>query len=133
MEAFKTNNNPDAYEELVDKLLQSRENAERLAMDWLDLSRYADSHGLHADGLRTMWPWRDWVLNAFESNMPYDQFVTKQLAGDLLPNATKNDVLATAFNRNTPMTAEGGVIDEEWRLNYVYRTETFGLLLWVLQ
>lgn len=127
VEAFKTNNNPDAYEELVDKLLQSRENAERLAMDWLDLSRYADSHGLHADGLRTMWPWRDWVLNAFESNMPYDQFVTKQLAGDLLPNATKNDVLATAFNRNTPMTAEGGVIDEEWRLNYVFdRTETFG-------
>ena len=126
IEAFKANKNPNAYEELVDKLLQSKENAERLTMDWLDLSRYADSHGLHADGLRTMWPWRDWVLDAFQSNMPYDQFVTKQLAGDLLPNATSNDILATAFNRNNPMTAEGGVIDEEWRLNYVFdRTETF--------
>lgn len=126
VEAFKENKNPHAYEELVDKLLQSQANAERLTMDWLDLSRYADSHGLHADGLRTMWPWRDWVLNAFQANMPYDQFVTKQLAGDLLSNATKENVIATAFNRNNPMTAEGGVIDEEWRLNYVFdRTETF--------
>lgn len=126
IEAFIENKNPDAYEKMVDKLLQSDEYAERLTMDWLDLSRYADSHGLHADGLRTMWPWRNWVLNAFKSNMPYDQFVTKQLAGDLLPNASRNDILPTAFNRNTPMTAEGGVIDEEWRLNYVFdRTETF--------
>ena len=99
--------------------------AERLALDWMDLSRYADSHGLHADGLRTMWPWRDWVLKAFKENMPYDKFVTWQIAGDLIPNKTREQDLATAFNRNTPMTAEGGVIDEEWRLHYVFdRTET---------
>jgi hypothetical protein len=96
-----------------------------MALDWMDLSRYADSHGLHADGIRTMWPWRDWVLKAFQENMPYDQFVTWQLAGDLIPEATQEQKLATAFNRNSPMTAEGGVIDEEWRLHYVFdRTET---------
>ena len=115
-----------SYERLVDRLMNSSAFAERLTLDWLDLSRYADSHGLHADGLRTMWPWRDWVIKAFENNMPYDQFVTLQLAGDLLPNSTTEQKLATAFNRNSPMTAEGGVIDEEWRLHYVFdRTETF--------
>jgi hypothetical protein len=86
VENFKADTSPMAYENIVDKLLTSNENAERLTMDWLDLSRYADSHGLHADGLRTMWPWRDWVINAFKNNMPYDEFVTKQLAGDLFPN-----------------------------------------------
>ena len=117
---------PGNYERLVDRLIESNSFAERLTLDWLDLSRYADSHGLHADGIRTMWPWRDWVIKAFENNMPYDQFVTLQLAGDLIPNATREQKLATAFNRNSPMTAEGGVIDEEWRLNYVFdRTETF--------
>jgi len=84
---FIENTSPDAYDKLVDQLLNSTENAERLAMDWLDLSRYADSHGLHADGIRTMWPWRDWVIDAFKKNLPYDEFVTKQLAGDLLPNS----------------------------------------------
>ena len=124
---FKNDESPKAYEKIIDKLLASEENAERLTMDWLDLSRYADSHGLHADGLRTMWPWRDWVINAFKNNMPYDEFVTKQLAGDLLTNPSRQDIIPTAFNRNTPMTAEGGVVDEEWRLNYVFdRTETFG-------
>jgi hypothetical protein len=124
---FKNDKSPDAYEKIVDKLLMSDENAERLTMDWLDLSRYADSHGLHADGLRTMWPWRDWVINAFKNNMPYDEFVTKQLAGDLITNPSRQDIIPTAFNRNTPMTAEGGVVDEEWRLNYVFdRAETFG-------
>ena len=114
------------YERLVDRIMNSTSFAERLTLDWLDLSRYADSHGLHADGMRTMWPWRDWVIGAFEKNMPYDQFVTWQLAGDLLPDATREQKLATAFNRNTPITAEGGVIDEEWRLNYVFdRAETF--------
>lgn len=123
--SFLNNSSEGAYTELVDKLLNSHTYAERMAVDWMDLSRYADSHGLHADGLRTMWPWRDWVIKAFDENMPYDQFVTWQLAGDLLPNATREQKLATAFNRNSPMTAEGGVIDEEWRLNYVFdRTET---------
>jgi hypothetical protein len=125
VDSFLNNSSERAYTELVDKLLNSHAYAERMAVDWMDLSRYADSHGLHADGLRTMWPWRDWVIKAFDENMPYDQFVTWQLAGDLLPNATREQKLATAFNRNSPMTAEGGVIDEEWRLNYVFdRTET---------
>ena len=125
LDAFLNDKNEKAFENLVDRLLDTDAHAERLALDWLDIARYADSHGLHADGVRTMWPWRDWVLKAFKENMPYDQFVTWQLAGDLLPNATQEQKLATAFNRNSPMTAEGGVIDEEWRLHYVFdRTET---------
>ncbi len=127
---FLDSDDPNAYEHIVDQLLSSTASAERLTTEWLDVARYADSHGLHADGYRMMWPWRDWVIKAFESNMPYDQFITKQLAGDLLPNATKEDILATAFNRNHAMTAEGGAIDEEWRLNYVWdRTETMSTAL----
>ena len=125
VDEFINDNSEKAYENLVDRLLNTPAHAERMALDWIDLSRYADSHGLHADGIRTMWPWRDWVLKAFQENMPYDQFVTWQLAGDLIPEATQEQKLATAFNRNSPMTAEGGVIDEEWRLHYVFdRTET---------
>ena len=125
VDEFINDNSEKAYENLVDRLLNTPAHAERMALDWMDLSRYADSHGLHADGVRTMWPWRDWVLKAFQENMPYDQFVTWQLAGDLIPEATQEQKLATAFNRNSPMTAEGGVIDEEWRLHYVFdRTET---------
>lgn len=125
LDRFMANSSPTAFENEVDRLLESDAAAERLAVDWLDLARYADSHGLHADGERIMWPWRDWVIKAFKENMPYDQFVTWQLAGDLIPNATREQKLATAFNRNSPMTAEGGVIDEEWRLHYVFdRTET---------
>lgn len=127
IDAFLADQQVNAYEKVVDRLLQSSACAERLTMDWLDVSRYADSHGMHADGWREMWPWRDWVISAFEENMPYDQFVTWQLAGDLLPDASKDQILATAFNRNHPMTAEGGIIDEEFRLNYVFdRTETAG-------
>ena len=123
--SFVENPDENAYEKLIEGLLSTDAHAERLTVDWMDLSRYADSHGLHADGARTMWPWRDWVLEAIKSNMTYDQFVTWQIAGDLLPDATTTQKLATAFNRNTPMTAEGGVVDEEWRLNYVFdRTET---------
>ncbi len=122
---FINDNSTNAYEKVVDKFLNSVAHAEMLTLDWLDLSRYADSHGLHADGARTMWPWRDWVINSFEKNMPYDQFVTWQIAGDLFENPTREQKLATAFNRNSPMTAEGGAIDEEWRLHYVFdRTET---------
>lgn len=125
IDAFLADDNPDAYEKVVDRLLASDAYGERMAMDWMDLSRYADSHGMHADGYRMMWQWRDWVINAFNDNMPYDEFVTWQLAGDLFPNATKEQKLATAFNRNHPMTAEGGVIDEEFRLEYVFdRAET---------
>ncbi len=130
MDAFLENDDQDAYETVVDKLLSSDAHAERLTMEWMDVSRYADSHGLHADGWRNMWPWRDWVIDAFKNNMPYDQFITMQLAGDLLPNAGREEILATAFHRNHPMTAEGGAIDEEFRLEYVAdRTNTTATVL----
>lgn len=125
--SFLNDHSSDAYEKVVDRLLDSDSYAERLTLEWLDLARYSDSHGYHADGLRYMWPWRDWVINAFRENKPYDEFITEQLAGDLLPNATKEQILATGFNRNHPMTAEGGAIDEEFRVDYVAnRTNTFG-------
>lgn len=127
IDAFLQDKSPQAYEKVVDRLLKTYAYAERMAMEWLDVARYADSHGMHADGWRMMWPWRDWVIKSFKNNMPYDQFSTWQIAGDLLPNATKEQILATAFNRNHPMTAEGGVIDEEFRLKYVFdRTNTIG-------
>jgi hypothetical protein len=127
IESFINDNGPDAYEKVVDRLLSSDAYAERLTTEWLDVARYADSHGYHADGSRMMWPWRDWVIKAFQNNKPYNEFVTEQLAGDLLPNPTKEQILATAFNRNHPTTAEGGAIDEEFRVEYVTnRTNTFG-------
>ncbi len=127
IDAFLADGSDDAYDKVVDRLLSSTAFAERMALDWLDLARYADSHGFHADGSRRMWPWRDWVIDAFRENMPYDQFVTEQLAGDLIPNASKDQVIATAFNRNHPMTAEGGALDEEFRQEYVAnRTNTIG-------
>lgn len=127
IDAFLSDTAPDAYEKVVDRLLNSDAHAERLTLEWLDVARYADSHGMHADGYRLMWPWRDWVIDAFRENMTYDKFVTLQLAGDLMPNATQEQILATAFNRNHPMTDEGGVIDEEFRLKYVAdRTITAG-------
>ena len=114
------------YNRLVDSLLATDATAERLAAEWMDVARYADSHGLHADGIRTMWPWRDWVLGAFRENKSYKDFVTEQLAGDLMPDATRDQILATAFNRNHPMTAEGGANDEEYRVMYVMdRANTF--------
>lgn len=127
MEDFLNDSSPEAYDRVVDGLLKSDAYAERMTLEWLDVARYADSHGFHADGLRTMWPWRDWVINAFKNNKPYDEFVAEQLAGDLMPNATKDQVIATAFNRNHPMTAEGGAVDEEFRVEYVAnRTNTLG-------
>lgn len=126
IDAFVADNSDQAFETVVDRLLSSPEYGERMAMEWMDVSRYADSHGLHADGYRMMWPWRDWVINAFNENMSYKDFVSWQLAGDMMPNATYDQKLATAFNRNHTMTGEGGAIDEEYRLGYVYdRTETF--------
>ena len=120
IDAFLNDGSPVAYEKVVDRLLATDAYAERMAMEWMDVARYADSHGLHADGWRLMWPWRDWVIKAFKENMPYDEFITLQLAGDLLPNATQDQKLATAFHRNHPMTAEGGAVDEEFRLEYVF-------------
>jgi hypothetical protein len=127
MDRFLNDASPDAYEKVVDGLLRDSAYGEKMALHWLDLARYADSHGYQDDNLRTQWPWRDWVIHAFNTNMPYDKFVTWQLAGDLIPNATKEQLLATGFNRNHKITEEGGVIDEEYRVEYVTdRTNTFG-------
>ena len=118
---------PDAYDRVVDRLLASPAYGERMAVEWLDLARYADSHGYQDDGMRTMWPWRDWVIDAFNRNMPLDQFVTWQLAGDLLPAATDEQRLATGFNRNHMQSQEGGVVAEEYRVEYVAdRVNTLG-------
>lgn len=126
-ERFFQDNSPKAYEKVVDELLSSPHYGEKMAIHWLDVARYADSHGYQDDGLRTMWPWRDWVIHAFNENYPYDQFITWQLAGDLLPETNKEVLLATGFNRNHKITQEGGVIDEEYRVEYVTdRTNTFG-------
>ncbi len=124
---FEKDDNPDAYEKVVDRLLQTDAYAEMMTTNWLDIARYADSHGYQDDLERIMFPWRDWVIHAFKKNMPYDQFVTWQLAGDLLPNPTREQIIATAFNRNHKITQEGGVIPEEYRVEYVSdRTQTFG-------
>lgn len=126
IDAFVNNNSPDAYEAVVDQFLADSSFGERLAMEWLDIARYADSHGYQDDLERSMWPWRDWVIKAFNENMPYDQFVQWQLAGDLFENASYEQKLATAFNRNHKITQEVGVIDEEYRVTYVLdRTNTF--------
>ncbi|MAN87925.1 MAG: hypothetical protein CL555_14175 [Algoriphagus sp.] len=114
------------YENLIDNLLEEKSFGEKLAILWMDISRYADSYGYQDDNIRTQWPYRDWVIHALNSNLPYDQFITWQIAGDLLPNPTKEQILATAFNRNHKYTEEGGVIDEEYRVEYVLdKTNTF--------
>lgn len=107
------------YEEVVDHLLHSSRHGERMAMQWLDAARYADTNGYNNDETRTMWPWRDWVIRAFTDGMPYDQFLTEQLAGDLLPNATVSQRVATGFNRNHVLTTEGGIFEEEYHVEYV--------------
>ncbi len=123
---FLKDDSPQAYEKMVNELLGSKHYGEKMSIQWLDLARYADSHGYQDDGLRTMWPWRDWVIHAFNSNYSYAKFVTWQLAGDLLPKPSKEMLLATGFNRNHKITQEGGVIDEEYRVEYVNdRTNTF--------
>jgi hypothetical protein len=127
LEQFKNDASPKAFEKMIDHYLGSIDYAEHMASEWMDIARYADTHGYQDDFERIMWPWRDWVIHAFDKNMPYDSFVTYQLAGDLLPNATKEQILATGFNRNHKITYEGGVIPEEYRVEYVEdRTITFG-------
>src|SRR5262249_44727956 len=116
-EAFIADGSPDAYEKQVDRLLSSPRYGERWAAMWLDLARYADSKGYEKDSSRPgVWPYRDWVIDAFNSNMPYDKFVITQLAGDLLPNASFEDRIATSFHRQTPVNDEGGTDNEEFRL-----------------
>ena len=109
----------ETYEQAVDRLLDSPHFGEHMAVEWLDLARYADTNGYFSDKPRTMWLWRDWVIKAFNSNMPYEQFTIEQLAGDLLPNCTVNQKIATGFNRNHMANNETGIIDEEFRVEYV--------------
>jgi mono/diheme cytochrome c family protein len=127
VDAFLADDSTAAFARVADRLLASPRFGERLAIDWLDAARYADSFGYQADGDTHVWPWRDWVISAFNDNLPFDQFVTWQLAGDLLPGATRQQRLATAFCRLHRMTNEGGSIPEEWRNEYVSdRVHTFG-------
>ena len=125
IDAFMADENPQAYEKVVDRLLQTDAHAERLALEWLDVARYADSHGYSLDGYRSMWPWRDWVIDAFQRNLSYSDFLTWQLAGDLLPEATQEQRLATAFLRNQRLNSEGGIVPAEYMMEYaVDRTVT---------
>jgi hypothetical protein len=128
VETFVADMSPDAYDKLLDRLFASPRYGERMATDWMDLARYSDSYGFQVDRPRPdMWPWRDWVIKSFNENLPWDQFTLWQVAGDLLPNATDEQVLATAFNRLHQQESEGGSIEEEYRVNYVNdRVTTFG-------
>lgn len=127
LDAFLADTSEAAYERVVDRLLASPAYGERMAAEWLDVARYGDSHGYQDDGLRNMWPWRDWVIRVFNDNIRFDDFVTWQLAGDLLPEPTGDQILATGFNRNHLQSQEGGIVPEEYRVEYVAdRTETFG-------
>ncbi|HEY1170479.1 MAG TPA: DUF1553 domain-containing protein [Verrucomicrobiae bacterium] len=127
IDAFLSDKSPKAYEKVIDRLLQSPAYGEQMAREWLDLARYADTFGYQADVDMNMYPWRDWVIKAYNENLPYDKFITWQLAGDLLPKPTRDQYLATAFNRLHRQTNEGGSIDEEFRVEYVSdRVHTMG-------
>ena len=131
VDSFVADKSPDAYEKRVDQLLASPHYGERMAMEWLDLARYSDTHGYHIDSLRAMWPWRDWVIKAYNQNMPYDQFTVKQLAGDLLPNATLDDKIATGFNRNNMINFEGGAVPQEYHAEYVIDRASTTATVWL--
>ena len=127
VDAFLADPAPNAYEKLIDKLLQSPRFGEHMGRNWLDLARYGDTHGLHLDNERSMWKYRDWVINAFNSNKPFNEFTVEQLAGDLLPNSTIDQKIATGFVRANVSTSEGGSINDEVLVRYaVDRTETMG-------
>lgn len=127
IDAFLSDSSPDNYEKQVDRLLASPHYGEKMAIDWLDLARFADSHGYTVDKFRDMSPYRDWVIKAFNTNMPYDTFIHDQLAGDLMPHPTKEMIISTAFNRNHQQNMEGGIIEQEFQAEYVMdRTNTFG-------
>src|SRR5262245_5794469 len=133
VDAFLADKSPTAYEKVVDRLLKSPRYGEHMARFWLDLARYGDTHGLHLDNYREMWPYRDWVIRAFNANKPYDRFVTEQLAGDLLPSGKLEDLVATGFNRAHVTTSEGGSITEEIHIRNVNdRVETTGTVFLAL-
>jgi len=125
--AFIGDPSPDAYERLVDRLLASPRYGERMVLEWLDAARYSDTNGYQTDGTRAMWPWRDWVIDALNKNMPFDRFTIEQIAGDMLPNPTTPQKIATGFHRNHMLNGEGGRIAEESRVDYVVdRVDTTG-------
>ncbi len=125
VDAFVNDKSADAYEKVVNRLLASPRYGERMAWDWLDAARYADTDGFQGDPTRTMWPWRDWLIRALNQNMPFDQFTIAMLAGDLLPDASESQLIATGFNRNNMYNGEGGRIPEETRVENVFdRAET---------
>jgi hypothetical protein len=119
LDAFLTDQSETAYEEIVDKLLASPSYGERLALEWLDVARYGDTDGLFVDHPRQIYPWRDWVVRAFNANLPYRDFITWQLAGDLLPDPSEDQLIATGFLRNNPTSNETGLIDEDYRIKYL--------------
>ncbi|MCH2181392.1 MAG: DUF1553 domain-containing protein [Mariniblastus sp.] len=126
VDEFLSDESPDAFETVVDRLLGSEHYGQRMTSDWLDLARYSDTYGYQVDRDRYVWPWRDWVIRSFNKNMPYDQFMLEQLAGDLLPDASDDQILATTFSRLHPQKVEGGSVEEEFRVEYVAdRTQTF--------
>lgn len=126
MNEFVADKSAGAYEKAVDDLMSTPAYGEKMAVYWLDVARYSDSYGYQDDNIRTQWAWRDWVIHAFNTNIPYNTFLTWQIAGDMLPNATPEQVLATGFFRNHKYTEEGGVIPEEYRISYVIdKTKTY--------
>ncbi len=127
MDKFMADNSANAYETMVDALLNTPQYGEKMAVPWLDVARYSDSYGYQDDNVRTQWAWRDWVIHAFNKNLSYNEFLTWQIAGDMLPNANKEEILATGFFRNHKYTEEGGIIEEEYRVEYILdKTKTFG-------
>ena len=129
LDAFLNDSSDDAYETAVDRLLASEKYGEHMALTWLEASRYADTDGYQNDRLRYMWVWRDWLINALNANMPFDEFVTQQMAGDLIPDRNFYTQVATGFNRNHRINSEGGAIPDEWIVEYVAdRVETMGTL-----
>ncbi|MEX0794192.1 MAG: DUF1553 domain-containing protein [Pirellulaceae bacterium] len=131
IDAFLADESPDAYEKVVDRLLRSPHYGERMTLMWLDAARYGDSSVFHADGPRHMWPWRDWVIKAYNDNKPFDQFTVEQLAGDLLPDSTVEQKVATGFLRNNPTTDEGGAIAEEYRIAYAVDRVRTTSMIWL--
>jgi hypothetical protein len=128
VEDFLKDHSPNAFERVIDRLLASPHYGERMALTWMDYARYADSNGFQSDGSRDIWAWRDWLISAYNRNLPFDQFTIEQLAGDLLPDATRDQIIATGFNRNHRLNGEGGRIEAEWFVETVIdRVETTGL------
>ena len=131
LDAFLADKSDNAFEKVVDRLLGSPHFGERMAVVWMDAARYGDTSVFHADGPRNMWPWRDWVIRAYNENMPFDQFTVEQLAGDLLPDSTRQQKIATGFLRNNATTDEGGLIEEEYRVEYVVDRVKTTSMVWM--